>query len=72
MKVDPSMKNQHMDFLSNIEKMVQDGTRLDLLCRDYLDPSTSATIVNMSPIGREYIGQSIGSVLKERTPEMGS
>jgi hypothetical protein len=50
---------------SNIKKMVQDGTRLDLLCRDYLDPSTSATIVNMSPIGREYIGQSIGSVLKK-------
>ena len=28
MKVDPSMKNQHMDFLSNIEKMVQDGTKM--------------------------------------------
>jgi hypothetical protein len=65
MKVDPSMKNQHMDFLSNIEKMVQDGTRLDLLSRHYPEPSASASIVNTSPIGREYIGQSIGSVLKK-------
>jgi hypothetical protein len=43
--------------------MVQDGTRFDLLCRHYPEPS--ATIANTSPIGRIYIGQVNASVLKE-------
>ena len=52
-------------FFSNIEKMVQDGTRLDL-CPDDPDPSTCATIVNTSPFWKRYIGRVNYSLSKER------
>ena len=53
------------DFFFNIEKMVQDGTRLDL-CPDNPDPSVSVSIVNTSPFWQIYIGQMNASVLTER------